>query len=232
MSKIEVNMRILAINGSSRRGGNSSLLLNELIQGAREAGAVIEEIIADQLNLDFCKGCLRCNLIKRCAIESDDWGELSEKILNANSLIFSSPIYFHHISAPLKRIIDRFRSLIHVQITETGLKYTPWHQWEKHFVVILSQGSPDTIESNPVLDLFKFITKSLGPGNKLSSIIGTRLAIANQISFTKDKLTELYPKLGLPVHLVESDYNHNQQLLKKSFELGRKLGKKKLNYNL
>jgi len=218
-------MRILAINGSPRRSGNSSLLLSELVQGAKGDGAVIEEIIAEQLNLDFCKGCLRCNLIKRCAIESDNWGELSEKILNADSLIFASPIYFHHLSAPLKKIIDRFRSFVHVQITETGLKYLPWHKWQKHFVLILSQGSPDRKEANPVLDLFKFMTGILGGENVLTSIIGTRLAISNQISLGKDKLAELYPKLGLPVHLVESDYDHNQQLLKKCFELGKKLGR-------
>jgi multimeric flavodoxin WrbA len=217
-------MKILAINGSPRRRGNSSLLLNELIQGAKGAGAVIEEIIAEQLNLDFCQGCLRCNLIKRCAIESDDWPELSEKILNADSLIVASPIYFHHVSAPLKRIIDRFRSFVHVQITETGLKYIPWHQWKKQFVLILSQGSPDKKEACPVLNLFEFITKILGQGNVLTSMIGTRLAISNQISFGIDKLARLYPKLGLPVHLVESDYKRNQQLLKKCFDLGRKLG--------
>lgn len=219
-------MRILAFNGSPRRRGNSSLLLSELIRGAKEAGAAVEEIIAEQIDMKFCQGCLRCNLIKRCAIENDDWPELSEKILNANSLVFASPIYFHHVSAPLKRIIDRFRSFVQVRITETGLKYTPWHQWKKQFVLILSQGSPDKKESSPVLDLFGFITKILGQGNILTSIIGTRLAISNQISYSKEKLAELYPKLELPVHLVESDYNRNQQLLKKCFEHGKKLGEK------
>jgi len=218
-------MRILAFNGSPRKRSNSSLLLRTLIYGAKEVGAVTEEIAADHINLDFCKGCLRCNQIKRCAIRGDYWGELSKKILKADSLIFASPVYFHHISAPLKRIIDRFRSFIQVQITEEGLKHTPWHEWQKQFVLILSQGSPDTIEARPVLKLFKFITKMLGSGNVLTSIIGTRLATANQISLSKEELAELYTKLGLPVSLAESDYTRNQKLLKKCFELGRRLGK-------
>ena len=119
-------MNILSLNGSPRRKGNISLLLEEFIRGARESRAKSEEIVAEEVNLKYCKGCLRCNLLKRCAIKGDNWPVLSSKILNADALIFASPIYFHHITAPLKKILDRFRSFLHVQLTEQGLKHTPW----------------------------------------------------------------------------------------------------------
>jgi len=150
-------MNILAFNGSPRRKGNTALLMEELLRGASESGATTEEIIAENIKLDFCKGCLRCNLIKRCAIKSDAWNTLCSKILSADVLIFASPIYFHHLTASLKKILDRFRSFLNVQITEHGLKHTPWHEWKKQFVLLLCLGSSDDADAKPVIDLFKFI---------------------------------------------------------------------------
>ena len=119
-------MNILAFNGSPRRAGNTAHLVREFLRGAREAGARAEELVAEELNLKYCRGCLRCNVLKRCSIKGDDWEAVSQKILKADVLVFASPIYFHHLTAPLKKLLDRFRSFIHVQITEQGLRHTPW----------------------------------------------------------------------------------------------------------
>jgi multimeric flavodoxin WrbA len=216
-------MNILAFSGSPRRKGNSSLLLAEMLRGAQEAGARVEEVIAEDVNMKYCKCCLRCNLLKRCAIKDDNWPELSQKILAANVLVFASPIYFHHLTAPLKKILDRFRSFLHVQITETGLKHIPWHEWKKNFVLILTLGSSNDADAQPVIELFNYIASILGPENKLYSITGTRLAVVNQVKMTEKELHDLYPKLNLPEHLVEKDYKSNQRLLETCFELGKKL---------
>jgi len=216
-------MNILSFNGSPRRNGNTSALLQEFIRGAKEAEENVEEIIAQEVNLRYCTGCLKCNLIKQCAIRNDDWQQLSQKILNADVLVFASPVYFHHVTAPLKKILDRFRSFIHVQITEHGLKHTPWHHWQKHFVLLLCLGSSVNDDAQPIIDLFKFIVEVLGPENKLTSIIGTRLAVVNQVRMSKEELSILYSKLKLPLHLVDQDFQRNQQLLQQCYELGKKL---------
>ena len=217
-------MNIVAFNGSPRKKGNTSLLLNELIRGVREAGNQIEEITASEVHIKPCRGCLKCNLLKRCAMKGDEWGELSEKILNANALVFVSPVYFHHLPGPLKNILDRFRSFMHVQITEHELKHTPWHDWRKQFILILCQGSPDSSDAQPIIDLFTFITRALGEGNTLLSIVATRLAVVNQIKMTEEELKILYEKLELPVQLAKPDYQSNQVLLQLCYEAGRKLG--------
>lgn len=216
-------MNILAFNGSPRRRGNTSLLLNELFRGARQADHHCEEIIAEEINLKYCKGCLRCNLLKRCSINGDDWGELSRKILAADSIVFASPVYFHHLTSPLKKILDRFRSFINVQLTESGLKHTPYHLWHKQFILLLPQGSSDDRDAQPIIELFTFITSILGKGNKLSWIIGKRLAVAGQVNMSEEKLAGLYQKLGLPASLSKADYKQNQLLLEQCFEQGRKL---------
>jgi multimeric flavodoxin WrbA len=220
-------MKILAINGSPRRKGNTSLMLAELRRGTEEAGAIFEEIIADQLNLEYCKGCLRCNLIKRCSIKKDDWANLSEKILGADVLVFGSPIYFHHVTAPLKKVLDRFRSFIHVQMTETGLIYTSSHRWQKHFVLVSSLGHQTTEDAQPVVDLMKFMVKLLGTENQLTTIIGTGLGIVNQVAMNQDQLREIYQKINMPEHLVKPHFQRNQKVLKACFQLGKQIGESK-----
>ena len=216
-------MRILTFNGSPRSNGNTSALLQEFLRGAEEAGANVETIIAQDVNLKYCTGCLKCNFIKQCAIQNDDWQELSQKILDADVLVFASPVYFHHVTAPLKKILDRFRSFMHVQLTEHGLKHTPWHQWRKHFVLLLCLGSSLDDDAQPIIDLFKFMNEVLGTENQLTSIIGTRLAVVNQARMSKEELSILYSKLKLPAYLVDEDFRRNQQLLKQCYELGKKL---------
>jgi len=217
-------MNIIAFNGSPRRRGNTSRLLHELLRGAQDAGARTEEIVAEELNLKYCKGCLRCNRLQRCSIPDDDWPALSQKISAADVVVFASPVYFHHLTASLKKVLDRFRSFIHVQITESGLKHTPWQQWQKQFVLLLSLGSSVDDDARPIIELFNFLTSVLGPNNRLTTIVGARLAVVNQVLMTRDQLRSLYPKLQLPVALADVDYERNKMLVQRCYHLGRELG--------
>ena len=135
----------------------------------------------------------------------------------------AAPIYFHYVTAPLKKLIDRFRSFIHVQITEEGVKHTPRTQWEKDFVLLLSMGSSNNEDAKPVVDLFDYMQKVLGENNKLHVIQATRLAVIKQIIKTEDELKELYPKLQLDKKLVSKDVLINQDKLKECYNLAKKL---------
>jgi NAD(P)H-dependent FMN reductase len=218
-------MNVLAFNGSPRRNGNTSLLLAELVRGVRDAGGKAQEVTAQDLDLKYCTGCLRCNMIKRCALSGDDWKMLNEKILEADALVFASPVYFHHLTAPLKKIIDRFRSYINVQITPESIRHRPWLPWNKRFVLLLSMGSSDAAEAQPVIDLFRFMTAILGDENTLEVIAGTRLAVAGQVARPAIDLAGLYEKLGLPVSLAVDDSLRNRELLQRCYDTGRKLGR-------
>ena len=217
-------MKILALNGSPRRNGNTSAMLAQLRRGAEENGAIYEEFIADQLNLQYCTGCLRCNLIKRCSIKNDDWPSLSERIPDADVLVFATPVYFHHVSAALKKVIDRFRSFMHVQMTETGLIHTPWRQWQKHFVLVLSLGHQTEDDAQPVIDLMKFMIEVLGTQNRLTTIIGTGLGKAGQVTMNQSELLGFYKKIQMPEHLAEPHFQRNQALLERCYQLGKSIG--------
>jgi len=214
-------MRLVAFNGSPRKNGNSTRLLQELLRGAHDAGDLIDEYTVKDLVIKDCRGCLRCNIIKRCSLRNDDWEAVSGKILAADRLVFATPVYFHHVSASLKKIIDRFRSFIHVQITETGLLHRPWQNWKKEFILLLTMGSSDARDAQPIIDLFKFMIEILGPGNTLSVITATRLAVPRQIIMNFQELTELYRSLQIPEHLAEKDFSRNQKLLQNCYALGK-----------
>lgn len=217
--------KVLILDGSTRKNGNTSFLVEQFIKGANINSAQTEHVLAKDLNIKYCNGCLRCNLIKRCSISDDDWNSLSLKINEADVLVLASPIYFHYLTAPLKNIIDRFRSMVHVQITEEGVKHTPWNPWEKDVVLLLSMGSSDATDAQPVIDLFEYMKNVMGDKNQLHIIKATRLAVTKQITKSQKELKELYPKLKLDKTWVEDDYKRNESILNESFNLGVKLTK-------
>jgi multimeric flavodoxin WrbA len=211
---------VLAFNGSPRKTGNTSVLLNKFMEGVSQNTTMAESIHTQEMQLEYCRGCLRCNVLGRCSITGDDWEEISRKILEADVLVFASPVYFHHVTASMKKLIDRFRSFIHVQITETGLIHTPRQAWNKDFVLLLSMGSSDAADARPVIELFRFMTSILGPENRLHTVLATRLAVVQQISKSEEELKALYVKMNIPPHLAIEDSRKNQEILNRCFSLG------------
>jgi len=101
---------ILAIYGSPRREGNTSVLLKQAVQGARDAGADIEEITLRDLKMSPCLETYGCLKTGRCAIK-DDFQPLYDKMLSAKGLMLASPIFFYTVSAHTKILMDRCQSL-------------------------------------------------------------------------------------------------------------------------
>jgi len=101
---------ILAIYGSPRRKGNTSLLLQEAIAGAREAGGKVEEVILRDLKMSPCLEIYGCKETGRCVIK-DDFQALYDQILTCQGLILASPIFFYNVSAHTKILMDRCQSL-------------------------------------------------------------------------------------------------------------------------
>ncbi|PLW92236.1 MAG: hypothetical protein C0592_11680 [Marinilabiliales bacterium] len=215
--------KIFAINGSPRANSNSGLLLDSFLNGATKSHAGITQYRTNELNIKNCTGCLRCNLIKRCSLRDDDWEKISHEMQASDVIVFASPVYFHHFPAGVKTIIDRFRSFINVQITEESIIHTPWHEWKKDFVLLLSMGSSDPVDAKPIIELFEFMIEVLGPESRLHVIAGTRLAVSRQITMTREELEVLYPKLQIPVELAEKDAAVNKQILTTANELGAQL---------
>lgn len=103
-------MRVLGIQGSPRRGGNTELLLRELLRGCRDAGAEVEEIFLRDLKITPCLEIYACKKDGQCPI-NDDMKPLYPKLVEADVLAVASPIFFYAVSAHLKALIDRCQAI-------------------------------------------------------------------------------------------------------------------------
>ncbi|WP_027369277.1 flavodoxin family protein [Desulfovermiculus halophilus] len=101
---------LVAIYGSPRRRGNTSTLLQEAVQGAREAGAEVREFVLRDLKISPCLELYHCKKDGECSIK-DDFQLVRDAILEAKGLILASPIFFYSVTAQTKILMDRFQSL-------------------------------------------------------------------------------------------------------------------------
>lgn len=99
-------MKVLALNGSPRKGGNTETLLNEAIRGARELGGEVTVYTLNELDIGPCQHCGECDDTGRCIIP-DDMQAVYNDIRAADRVILASPIYFFGLSAQAKILIDR-----------------------------------------------------------------------------------------------------------------------------
>ena len=103
-------IKIVAVYGSPRRKGNTSLLLKKTVQGAREAGATVEEIVLRDLKISPCLEIYGCKETGRCVIE-DDFHHVLAQLQACQGIILASPIFFYAVSANTKMLIDSCQSM-------------------------------------------------------------------------------------------------------------------------
>jgi len=99
-------LKVLGIMGSPRIGGNTDLLLDEALRGAASAGAPVEKLVVDKLNIAPCKEFYGCFEDGNCTIR-DDMDAIYPKLLEADVVIVASPIFFYGLPGQLKCLIDR-----------------------------------------------------------------------------------------------------------------------------
>lgn len=98
--------KVLILSTSLRMRGNSDLLADEFQRGAVERGHAVEKINLFDKHIGFCKGCLACQSTKKCVIQ-DDANAIVEKMLDADVLVFATPIYFYEMCGQMKTLLDR-----------------------------------------------------------------------------------------------------------------------------
>lgn len=105
-----MSKKVLIISTSLRQHSNSDALAEAFAVGAREAGHQVEKISLTGRNIGFCQGCLACLKTGRCVLK-DDAPAITEKIHDADVLVFATPIYYYEMSGQMKTMLDRANSL-------------------------------------------------------------------------------------------------------------------------
>lgn len=102
--------KVLIISTSLRRNSNSDYIAREFERGAKDAGNEVEFVSLIGKKIDFCIGCLSCQLTQECVIK-DDANEIAEKVKNADVVVYATPVYYYEMSGQMKTLIDRMNCL-------------------------------------------------------------------------------------------------------------------------
>lgn len=103
-------LKVLGISTSPRQGGNTDLLLREALRGAESAGAQAEYLSLCGLKINPCVECYACARTGECAVR-DDFQGVFAKLLEADRLVFATPVFFMGVAAQGKLLIDRCQCL-------------------------------------------------------------------------------------------------------------------------
>ncbi|MDD5526848.1 MAG: flavodoxin family protein, partial [Candidatus Omnitrophica bacterium] len=102
-------MKVIAINGSARKDGNTAIIIRKVFDVLEKSGIQTELIQLAGNTIAGCRACYACmkNKDRKCVIAGDIVNECIEKMSAAEGIILGSPVYFSDISANLKAFIER-----------------------------------------------------------------------------------------------------------------------------
>ena len=105
-----MSKNVLIITTSLRAKSNSDKLAEAFANGAKEAGNNVEVVSLKGMKIAFCRGCFACAKTGMCVI-GDDANLVTEKIYNADVVVWATPIYYYEMCGQMKTMIDRANSL-------------------------------------------------------------------------------------------------------------------------
>lgn len=146
-------MKVLAVVGSPRKGGNTDILVDKVLLGAQEKGNTANKIFLNDLNIKPCQACMSCKKTGRCAID-DDMQKVYAQILESECLVLGTPIYWLGPSAQMKTFIDRWYALLDANY-KTKLK-------GKSAAIITVCGAPETSMTDFTVQAFEKIFSFIG----------------------------------------------------------------------
>ena len=152
-----MSKKVLVLSASFRKHGNSDLLCDEFIKGAKEAGHEVEKIYLNDKHINFCKGCGVCNNTHKC-IQPDDMAEILDKMVNADVIVMATPVYFYAMNGQMKTLIDR-----------TVPRYTEISNKDFYFILAAADDNKDNLKR--VLEGFRGFTQDCLEGTKEKGII-------------------------------------------------------------
>ena len=133
--------QVLIISASPRKRGNSDLLCDQFMKGAKGSGHKVEKIFLGEKKIEYCTGCGSCADTHEC-VQDDDMGEILEKLVQSDVIVLATPVYFYTMNGQMKTFIDRIAP-----------RYTEISGKEFYFIVSAADGNKKAME--PTLQGFR-----------------------------------------------------------------------------
>lgn len=107
-----MSKKIVILNGSPRRNGNTSALVREFTKGAESVGHTVTEFFLDSMNIHSCKGCFGGHSSRACpCVQKDDMARIYPAVKDCDVVVFASPLYYWNLSGQIKTAVDRLFAL-------------------------------------------------------------------------------------------------------------------------
>ena len=107
-----MNQKIVILNGSPRRKGNTSALVKAFTEGAESAGNTVTEFFLDEMNIHGCKGCFGGHSSRECpCVQKDDMDRIYPAVKESDVVVLATPLYYWNMSGQIRTAIDRLFAL-------------------------------------------------------------------------------------------------------------------------
>ena len=163
--------KILILEGSPRKNGNTGILSGQFAKGAEQAGGCVEKIRVAEKKVSGCLGCGACEKNGGACIQKDDMEEIRAKMLAADSIVLASPIYFYSMTAQMKAVIDR--------------TYAFYRQLEgQTFYFLIACGAPDVCYTETMLAALRGFTSCVPNAKEGGAVFGINAMEAGEVRRT------------------------------------------------
>jgi multimeric flavodoxin WrbA len=174
--------KVVAFMGSPRKNGNTATLVKEVIRGAQDGGAETAIFNLYDVNIKPCQGCLVCRKTGQCVLQ-DDFQNLFKHIIDADVVVFGSPVYIWQVTAQMKLLWDRLCGLFDENYKA---RYAA-----KSTVMVYSQGNPNEQAFQTSFQTNEAVLKMFGL-NVVDTILVTGGGEPNTAADNKELLLKAY----------------------------------------
>lgn len=152
--------KVLVLSASPRKGGNSDLLCDRFMLGAKEAGHQVEKIFIRDKRINYCIACGACQGNGGNCAQKDDMIQVLDKMIGADVIVMATPVYFYTMNGQMKTLIDR-----------TYARYTEISNKEMYFIMTAAVSRKESLERT--LEGFRGFTSCLSGAKEKGVIYGT-----------------------------------------------------------
>ncbi|MDE7024298.1 MAG: flavodoxin family protein [Paramuribaculum sp.] len=100
-------MKVIGINGSSRKDGNTAIIINAVFEELNKAGVDTELIQLADMDIQPCRACFACKGKGNCVFKGDGFCQVFSRMVEADGIILGSPVYSADVSSKMKALLDR-----------------------------------------------------------------------------------------------------------------------------
>jgi multimeric flavodoxin WrbA len=143
-------MKVIGINASPRKNANTQTLVEAVLAGAEKNGAQTRLVNLREMKINGCLGCEGCKKQLGKCVQKDELTPLLQDLTDYDAIVLGTPVYWFHVSAQFKMLVDRLYCFMEHTDPKTGEDVLRFEfPTGKKFVIVLTRGDKEPAEVLP-----------------------------------------------------------------------------------